>query len=869
MNTAGGARNRVLGLGEPGRHSRFMSFFNRTLIAWRRFIVVCGLVGALLMVIIAFLLPRWYSASATLFPPEETNALSIREELARRLSTPLLGAVTTGASPGTVCIEVLRSRAVGETLIAEFDLMKSYDSAVIEECLNALHAHCRFELRDSGLLVVGFEDRDPRRAAQITNRMVELLDEVTRDLKGSRTARTREFINQRMLERRGMLSQAEDDLLEFQERNHVADMDEQLASAMDLVTQLTIRAISLEIQMNIAAHYASPASNEYQRMKAEYDGVVEQLAKLKGGGARGGKDPASAFTPALADVPAIALQHGRLRRAVAVQSKVYQMLVTEHEKASIEAARDTPVIQVLDRAEAPARHARPRRALLVLAGAALNLVWSAALVLVVTAWREKRERSAAARELLDPIVQDLARLGRRGRGMAAAAGSRSGMAALFALSVLPLLVWYGLRLSGYDSLLPLAAVALFGAVVAVVLLAYPRWGVYALVFWVYSGVGAFAPIDAAPPLLMLVLLASVLALARGARDRMTDGLFLVATALFLLFSFQSALFARNPALTFLELFTFAKVFVVVVVIVQLVRTPAQLKTLGYAAFAGAVATVAIGVVAIQTGSAGLNYIGGVDVLRFAGAHGDPNKAASIMCSALPFGFFALHHERGLRRLFAVIGVVTLIVAIFATFSRGVFFSFAVLVVAFVMLEVRSRRSFLVLSALIILGVLLTPSFYWNRALGLTQAFKHTSADWSVYTRLLAFKTALEMFVHHPLTGIGLGNFIESASYRLFVRIVTHNTYLEIAVGAGIFGLAAFLAMLGAGFRQAWRGARTTWTRHPEWMTYFSFCSFLSLLSIAISGVFLSFPFRYPLWIPVAVGLVIGRLLAEPRSPSDA
>ncbi len=442
---------------------------------------------------------------------------------------------------------------------------------------------------------------------------------------------------------------------------------------------------------------------------------------------------------------------------------------------------------------------------------------------------------------------------------------RTRLLMLLAFSLLPMVAWSVLRVTGYDSLIPLAAVAVSGAVGAVVVLLRPQWGVYALVFWVYSGMGMYAPIDAAAPILVLVVLATLLGFMRGSEDRLGNALFWIATGLFVLFSLQSALVARNPALTFLDLFTFGKVLAVIVVIVQVIRTPAELRRLGYLAFAGAVATVAIGVLAIQTGLAGLSFIGGVDVLRFSGAHGDPNKAASIMCSALPFGFFAVHAERGIRRILAVVGVVTLIVAIFATFSRGVLFSFAVLVVAFVIREVRSRRSFLVLSALILVGVLLTPSFYWNRALGLTQALKHSSTDWSVYTRMLALKTAMEMFVQHPLTGIGLGNFIESASYRLFVRIVTHNTYLDIAVGAGIFGLAAFVTMLAAGFRDAWRGARARWPRDLEWMSSFSFYSLLSLLSIATSGLLLTFSFRYQLWIPVAVGLVIGRLRDDTRS----
>jgi O-antigen ligase len=116
-----------------------------------------------------------------------------------------------------------------------------------------------------------------------------------------------------------------------------------------------------------------------------------------------------------------------------------------------------------------------------------------------------------------------------------------------------------------------------------------------------------------------------------------------------------------------------------------------------------------------------------------------------------------------------------------------------------------------------------------------------------------------MFLHHPLTGVGLGNFIESSSYRLFVRIVAHNTYLEILVGVGIFGLIAFLAMMAAGFRHLWAGARHPWRAGNEWLGSLSFYFALSLVAIGLSAIFLTFPFRYQLWIPVAAGLIVGNL----------
>jgi uncharacterized protein involved in exopolysaccharide biosynthesis len=39
------------------------------LLKWRKFIAICVLAVALVAVVISFLLPKWYKATATLMPP--------------------------------------------------------------------------------------------------------------------------------------------------------------------------------------------------------------------------------------------------------------------------------------------------------------------------------------------------------------------------------------------------------------------------------------------------------------------------------------------------------------------------------------------------------------------------------------------------------------------------------------------------------------------------------------------------------------------------------------------------------------------------------------------------------------------------------
>jgi len=394
-----------------------MLFFFRTLIQWRKFILLSGLASAVLLGAISFILPSWYKTNTIIFPPEQTSTMPYAA-LMQQLSAPLLGTIAGsaggGVAPGTIYIEMMKSRTVCEQIIEEFGLMKRYNARNIEEAMDTLHSHLGFTLQDNGLLFMTVEDRDPQRAADMANRMVALLDQTTRKLKETSAARTAEFVHRQLLEREVMLAQAEDSLKHFQQAHNTVNMEEQLKSAMDIVTTLSSRAIALETEMQIMTHYTSPNSEEYQRKQTEYNEVLVQLRKLKAD-TKGSNnhDTVRSFIPTLQDVPEQALQYLRLRREVEIQNTVFTMLNSEYEKARIEEARDTPVVQVLDPAEKPNLRYRPQRKVFAIVGGLLGLGWSTVVALFRTAWSYNLSQTAVVRELATPVARDFSRLRRR------------------------------------------------------------------------------------------------------------------------------------------------------------------------------------------------------------------------------------------------------------------------------------------------------------------------------------------------------------------------------------------------------------------------------------------------------------------------
>lgn len=386
----------------------------QTLLKWRRFILLAGFGSAVVMAIVSMLLPKWYMAASSVFPPETdqygTGAFS---QVLQSLQMPMLGPTASGMTPATIYVDILKSRLVGEKVISEFNLKEVYKTDLATDALEVLHSHTFFALLENGLLTISFEDRDPQRAANVTNRMVELLDEFNQQLNITRAAKTKDFVAEQIELHSLDLAEAEDSLRGFQEQNKALHLDSQVEKSIEVVSSLTADAIGLEVDLEILRQYASQNSQEYLRKKKRYDEVLRQLQKFEIASTRQDVDIVRGFFPTFDTVPEVSLELARRIRRVKVEEKVYEFLVAEYEKSRIEEARDTPTVEVLDVAQAPERKSRPKRAFITLAGGVAGIGWSSLLVLFMTVWREDSRSSVALRSLLQPLVADVTGFFRR------------------------------------------------------------------------------------------------------------------------------------------------------------------------------------------------------------------------------------------------------------------------------------------------------------------------------------------------------------------------------------------------------------------------------------------------------------------------
>ena len=368
----------------------------RILVKWRRplggFVVVAAIAGAIYAFAVA---PRYYS-QASILPPNEDPGFGGLSALLQQYQIPIPGGTRTPFLP-TLYASIVSSRRMGKIVLDEFDLRRHFDAPIDDDALAILRGRTTLDYTDDGLFLVGYQDPDPKRAAEVANAYVRHLDEIIQEVNVGRATQTRTFVESQIARCTGDLQRAEEAMRDFQRDHHAIQIDSQTAGAIDLAADLQGRILATEVELNLLQQQALPASREVQLKRRELEALRSQYGQLAGESPRLGSQAAADgnLFPRIESVPDLALQYMRLLRDLKVQETLYTLLVQQLEQARIEEQKNTPVISVLDWAEPASRPVYPRKMLIVLIAALAAAAWVTLVAVVV---EKLRVRRAAAEE---------------------------------------------------------------------------------------------------------------------------------------------------------------------------------------------------------------------------------------------------------------------------------------------------------------------------------------------------------------------------------------------------------------------------------------------------------------------------------------
>ena len=168
-------------------------------------------------------------------------------------------------------------------------------------------------------------------------------------------------------------------------------------------------------------------------------------------------------------------------------------------------------------------------------------------------------------------------------------------------------------------------------------------------------------------------------------------------------------------------------------------------------------------------------------IQYVGIFNDPNDLGLLFVMCLPMAVYLSSRGglMGLRRLFWLAVSGTLLYGIYLTNSRGTLLALLAVIGLYAW---RKRGLFVagILGAIALGGMLMLSSRMQDMDV----------SEESAFGRVDSWYEGIQMFISHPLFGVGAGNYADNAP------LTAHNSFMLVLAETGFIGFTVWLAFVG-------------------------------------------------------------------------
>jgi probable O-glycosylation ligase (exosortase A-associated) len=311
---------------------------------------------------------------------------------------------------------------------------------------------------------------------------------------------------------------------------------------------------------------------------------------------------------------------------------------------------------------------------------------------------------------------------------------------------------------------------------------------------------------------------------------------------------------------------FIKTVLMYVVTVGSVRGSRDIERLAFVYYLSAVIYGSVVLTRFNLGSGGAWRLG--DLYYY-----DANDFATFAVSAMPIGLYFAHAgRRSMTRIFAVISLILLTVAVIHSGSRGGFLAVLVMgayvVLRYTAIAVRWRVSAFVLVALVFVGV--ASGEYWQQMRTIVSDTDYNQTEEG--GRVQIWSRGIGYMLDNPLLGVGANNFpvaegtLSPLAHRQQFGIgvrwsAAHNSFVQIGAELGIPGLLVFVAILASAFATL-IGSKRQRRRSPAFrgrVLELRQALTASLIGFVVGAFFLSLAYHEMLYTLIALAVGFAKI----------
>lgn len=322
---------------------------------------------AILAIAGTLLMPNIYTGKTVFMPPpQDTSFASMLmgqiSGLGGAGAAGGIGAALGLKNPNDIYVGMLQSTTISDHLIARFKLKERYDTDSMTIARNQLDSRTKVTAGKDGLLVVEFEDKDAKFAADVANAYVEELSLLSQSLAITDASQRSLFFDKQLKSVKDGLTNAEDALRKTQERTGLITLDDQGKGIIAAVADLRAQIAAKEVEIASMRAFATEQNPDYRQARTTLASLNTQLAKAErsGNGDKGG-----VMIPT-GKLPEVGLEYIRKLRDVKYYEKLYELMTQQATLAKIDMAKEPTTIQVIDPATPADKKSKPKRAIIVI-----------------------------------------------------------------------------------------------------------------------------------------------------------------------------------------------------------------------------------------------------------------------------------------------------------------------------------------------------------------------------------------------------------------------------------------------------------------------------------------------------------------------
>jgi tyrosine-protein kinase Etk/Wzc len=367
----------------------------------KRLIAATTVIAAVASIAIGLLLPKTYTAQATLLAPGSQQQSGSAAALAALGSLGGLAGGLGGSakSPDELYVALLKSDSVDRALAARFDLMTRYKADNFETLRKKIpeFVHVTSD-KKSGLITVEVDDKEPKFAADLANAHAGEVTKVLGRLAVSEAQLRRIFFEKQVNDTKENLIKAEQNLLTVQEKSGLIVLDKQAEALITSAAQVRALIADREVQLKVLRTSSTDQNPDVIRLNSELKALRVELNRLESSQAP--STDGSALDLPVGKLPAAGMDYVRARRELKLQETLLEAMLRQFESAKLDEAKEGPELQPVDIAMPPDHKSKPKVSLIALGATIFAFLASTAFVIGrrYSAWsREVDPESAAAR----------------------------------------------------------------------------------------------------------------------------------------------------------------------------------------------------------------------------------------------------------------------------------------------------------------------------------------------------------------------------------------------------------------------------------------------------------------------------------------